>query len=71
MAVMHNGGVAWNSSLVQADAFIQRVFHLREQNTQQHSWKEAEKEVPQPSQGPAPLPVLQKGQGFEILSATF
>ena len=46
MAVMHDGGVAWDSSLVQADAFIQRVFHLREQTTEQHGWKEAEKDIP-------------------------
>ena len=60
MAVMHDWGVAWDSSLVQADAFIQRVFHLREQTTEEQGWKEAEKDIPWPSQGPAPLPVLQE-----------
>ena len=46
MAGMHDGGVAWDSSLVQADAFIQRVFHLREQTTEEQGWKEAEKDIP-------------------------
>ena len=50
MTAIHDGALVWTSSLIQADTFIQWVFHLKGQNTQQHYREEAEKEGPQGSQ---------------------